>query len=300
MFSDASSQGLFSYQPNPENRLKLTITPTSFAYISENSDSTMYRCILDTKESGGLKDCQPLSGIDLNHPMGLMIQNANIYITNQSGGTGGLGYILSCDINTNNGQLNNCQTHSSSINIPIGIASYQGYAYVINQGDSTVSLCDIGYGPIKNCKTLYTLSSTPMSIGINDSYAYIAFQDGSIQYCEIEKNTGQFSNGCTDASQQTFASPFGIAAYSSYAYITNNVSPIPSYCALNTDGTFASCNPLDFNDDSYAIEILPTGYAYIGNGASIYQCTIQSSNGNWTSCTQTSNLFSETSGIAFY
>ncbi|MBX9598761.1 MAG: hypothetical protein K2X04_09320 [Burkholderiales bacterium] len=182
--------------------------------------------------------------------------------------------LLQCSVNSNNGQLVNCQNiaQPNTLNAPTGIALNNGQIYVNNSGfnsgfqsvQSSSIQCALsgGIATLSGCLVSSpTGVSNPIGFTINGSYAYIAnyfggpgyTKPGSYTWCSLEQSTGNLTNCNTESApgiaMESSATPEVITINNnttignSVAYVTDQQNAGYSYCKVsNIDGSLNSCS----------------------------------------------------------
>jgi hypothetical protein len=124
-----------------------------------------------------------------------------------------------------------------------------------------------------------------MTINAAGTYAYISNYGGSnVVYCQINNSNGSLSGCGTSASSLSGASGVAIGS-NGYGYVSTINTSTVSYCTVNINGTFGTCNTTGSFSQPNGVSISGS-YAYVSGKSSgdIYSCPINS-NGAFGSCT---------------
>lgn len=166
----------------------------------------------------------------LNNPRGLALNNAYLYITNSSGGTGS---ILICPLSTTNPEIlaSSCSTSSAAssyVSAPSGITVYDNYLYFVNnswsgtgQGNAggIVTYCPINsdgsLGSCANAGAPVSLfhSSGPNGIAIYNGYVYITDTTNGLVQCQLKTDHSINGSSCAATGNVTFTKPVGISIF---------------------------------------------------------------------------------------
>ncbi len=215
------------------------------SYITSGSN-TVSVCTVDST-TGALDACQDAGGSGFNLPYGIAIdaKSQHAYFANYLNDT-----VSVCTIK-NTGQLSTCRTTGSGFRHPASIALINlsdnpsaVFAYVVNQSNS-ISKCNVAAdGTLSNCQATGNFFD-PSDITFNalNTYAYVT--DASLNkvlVCKVDPTTGALS-ACQDAGGSGFNFPYGIVLdkTNTNAYIVNRRGSSVLRCAINSDGTFSSC-----------------------------------------------------------
>jgi len=132
-----------------------------------------------------------------------------------------------------------------------GAISVMPHAYVANNNNETVSICQVNTdGSIANCNTQTHISfREPKDIVINDdiSIAYVLNSaNNTISICTMDSNITLGS--CTVATSDTFSLGFGgLYLNNGFLYVTNYPNDTVSICPINMDGSLGTCDTSDGN-----------------------------------------------------
>lgn len=163
-----------------------------FLYLSDISDNSIKKCLINPA-NGQITGCNTESSVNIIDPGQSTFWSNWAYIPSTESG-----FILSCSIESITGELVNCTPTGSNLDEPIAIAINQYYAYTINQGNGSVTRCDINNGLLNNCSIISEGFDNPASIVINNNYAYITnltTNDTSpVTVCAINSSNGNFNN----------------------------------------------------------------------------------------------------------
>lgn len=251
------------YQPSEANSLKITLQ--QYAYIAD-LNGNMYQCSLNANGSFNSCSTTPVTP-PLWQPAAISfssVQASYGYVADA------FGNVFQCNLNTN-GSFNSCSKTPTSAPAhwkPWGIA-------------------------------FTTINST------NTQYGYVSdYSQHKVDQCTLNPN-GSFAS-CS-AMSGSFGHPdqiaFATIGGNQYAYVTDNDGYVHK-CALNSSGHFTSCDTTPSSPPNWWY---PTGiafatvngtqYAYIStysyyNSSTttysppyIYQCSLNSSDGSFSSCT---------------
>lgn len=105
----------------------ISINPAgTYAYIANNNSNSITYCEVSNID-GSLSSCKATTTItpspfDVPSSVAINPNGAYAYVTNQSGGTGGTGTVVYCQINTD-GSFGSCNTTGSGFNTPEGVSA---------------------------------------------------------------------------------------------------------------------------------------------------------------------------------
>lgn len=129
---------------------------TTYAYITDTSTTSGKNVVICTVNSDGtFTSCNGYNlGLDLSTVGGgIAINNGYVYITN-AGPSQSTSYVYACPINLSNGTINPCTSYVGTtylFNTPTDIAIHDGYAYVTNQSDSSITYCAVSGITLSGC-----------------------------------------------------------------------------------------------------------------------------------------------------
>lgn len=202
-----------------------------------------------------------------------------------------------------------CIASDPIFNTPLGITfnALNTLAYVVNRGNSTVSLCRVGAnGALINCANTGSGFAGPGSLALNstNTFAYVTNAAGSnrVSVCSVNAVTGNLS-GCADTGP-VFNDPLGIALNpaSTFAYIADPVTNVFVCAVNNMTGALSGCVATGSGftgPTSVAINSANT-FAYVTNfNSTVSVCAINSSTGALSGCVPTGSGFDLPVGIAF-
>jgi|GEM_PF-2529077 len=234
----------------------------------------------------------------------LTVTSANIwaYIANQSAGNA----VSYCTINLA-GSLSGCMSTGNGFANPNGVAVNNGYAYINNISNNSVSLCSVNpvLGSLSGCIT--TASGTPFAapsqLVINNGFAFIDnIGNNTVVVCNVNPSTGALS-ACRDSGVGSiFNGPSGLAIKNGFAYIANQNSSIVTQCSVNpATGAFSGCVNSGATGLSGAFGFaIENGFAYIANQFSntVSVCSVNPVTGALSGCGYTGIGFGNPKGIA--
>lgn len=211
-----------------------------FSYVANGGYKTVALCTVDasTHDLTNCRDSMDTSGvITLDAPTKVAFStlgpNDYIYIVNSSSNT-----VTMCkQVDTATGVIktSSCiDLHLAAVlDNPWGITFYtppavgsSTYAYITNQGNNTVTMCEKqgdGTFAAGDCTTTGSTFTTPRGISSSGSTMYIANSgDTSITSCKIHALLGTLSGcGAIDGSP-LLSSPSGLAISNGFVYIADN------------------------------------------------------------------------------
>lgn len=208
-------------------------TASQYLYTADNEpdDNVILICSFDTDSI----DCNADSaGSLLQAPRTVYINNNNLYAIN-----GEISQVIKCDINPENGRLFTCTSTGSGFNNPQGSMTIaNGYAYIPNSGDSTVSICSVepGDGTLNSCRNVTPNPNVSSNSGItiSGSYAYIiGLNITDVVACEVDANDGGLSNCQKNTGILAQNDHLGIAVLNDYLYISSNGPNSVQKCRIN-------------------------------------------------------------------
>ncbi|MBX9597304.1 MAG: Ig-like domain-containing protein [Burkholderiales bacterium] len=224
------------------------------------------------------------------------------YVANQSAGNA----VSYCSINIA-GSLSECMSTGSGFANPNGIAINNGYAYINNISNNSVSLCSVDpvLGSLSGCIT--TASGTPFAapsqLVINNGFAFIDnIGNNTVVVCSVNPSSGALF-ACNDSGVGSiFNGPSGLAIKNGFAYIANQNSSIVTQCAVNpATGAFSGCVNSSATGLSGAFGFaIENGFAYIANQFSntVSVCKVNPVTGALSGCGYTGIGFGSPKGIA--
>lgn len=198
--------------------------------------------------------------------------------------------------------LNSITSNSATLT-PVVVTPH---AYMVNDVDSTVSICSISSdGSFSACHTSGSGFNDPIGIAINPAgtYAYIVnLNTNNVSYCTITSN-GDF--GTCNTTGTEFSFPIGVAINpaGTIAYVTNSGTNTVTYCTIDNDGSFSACTNAGgsgfFEPTGLAINPLDT-FAYVPNdsGNNVSFCSINSGGGFGTCSLTGGSIFDSPTVIA--
>ena len=235
------------------------VVNNGYAYFASGTSNAaiVQMCTLNPANAGTLTSASCASlGTLAAAAKGIAFNGIFAYIAGSAG-------ITQCNVTTaqsNNGLLTGCALlalagGSVSFSAPISLVINNGYFYITNNSNSSISICQITAGKL-SCPPLSVVTthvSSPKGIAINNGYIYfvnssVNSTDGAVASCQIQNNGANLGNCVnTGASTSDFSTPQGIAIYNDYAYITNNggsgVYPKSSItkCQISSPGQLSDC-----------------------------------------------------------
>lgn len=194
-----------------------------------NIDTTSGIIPCTINASNGILSCATAIGSGFSSPRGMAIDNAFLYITNSTGGTGS---ILICPLSTTNPEILSSPCTSSTAggftDAPSGIAVYNNYLYFVNNAFSgpgtgnnggIVTSCPINSnGSLGSCNNagvpviLFT-NAGPNGIAVYNGYVYITDLTNGIVYCKLSSDGHVDGNSCATTGNVTFKKPVGISIF---------------------------------------------------------------------------------------
>ncbi len=283
--------------------LSVTVTDPIYAYISNNSNSTLSYCSFNA--NGGFNNCLT-TGSNISNPSGIAINKAGtyLYVTNENGSLQNT--ISYCAINAN-GSLNACETTRTGLLSPADITFNPAgtIAYIANETDGIVYCPVNSNGSLDTCVQTGTSFSNPAGIRINatNTFAYIAnFGNNTVTYCAI--NTDGSLGVCSVTSSATFNGPNSVEINpaGNMIYVANKNSNTVSYCPLNSDGSVGTCAVTGSGlSTPFSIAFNAGGtLAYVVNSGNntVSYCNVNS-DGSFGACNTTGSGLSGPRGIVF-
>lgn len=271
----------------------------SHYYVANKKDNNVVVC-----PTGSTPDTCATTGSGLDEPDGILVNNGYVYITNN-----GSSKVSLCTLNSGGGSFN-CKDSSgnhvytgSGFNIPKGITYNNGYVYVNNKGNSTVSKCEVSSsdGSLSNCESVVENPLTsPSGIVANNGYAYVT--DSSQVFKCLINPTARNLNNCT-AVVSNLEIPPGITVNTNSIYITesNDSGGQIEQCAISSSDGSLSCNT-SFSGglDAPQSIVLYKGYAYVPNALSnnVAVCPYYASDGGLGACSATGSNLNGPRGIS--
>jgi DNA-binding beta-propeller fold protein YncE len=90
--------------------------------------------------------------------------------------------------------LSGCTAAGGTFSNADGISLANGYAYIANQGNGTVSVCSVDANGLFSACTASSVGSQPMDVVFSGNYAYVDDAGGNIYLCSV--GTGGALSGC--------------------------------------------------------------------------------------------------------
>ncbi|MCD6046438.1 MAG: hypothetical protein K0S08_85 [Gammaproteobacteria bacterium] len=241
-----------------------------YSYFSNNKSTSptsfnVSSCSMDPSSSGTLNTSCTNNSFSLSSGYtlkGIAISGIYAYIINGSSTTDS-GQLEVCNISSTDGSLSNCTTAvSSGFNDPRSITINNGYAYITNNADNTISTCTVSGSTVSNCSSSNPSSkaNAPRGITTYDGYLYFinssSNASGQVASCPIN-NDGTLGS-CSLSGPTSTAGYQGITIYNRFAYLVNsNTNRITKCDVDSTTGTLSNCS-------STATDFSFTGYTTVG------------------------------------
>lgn len=222
------------------------------------------------------------------------------YIANSTGDSGNLGSVRRCDINTSTGALTCPFPAVTGFNSPAGVSMNNGFGYVTNSGNNTISLCTVNYlSGALTCNSTTSTGTVPGQITISSKYIYFTnITDGTLTKCTTSPSSSSLSSCSTVAS---LTNPHGIAINNGYAYISSGTgNSVSLYTVTPSTGTLAfSANTGSGFNAPRGIAI-SNGFLYVANSGNntVSKCTVNAANGTLSACSTTGSGFSGPRSVA--
>jgi hypothetical protein len=191
--------------------------------------------------------------------------------------------VFYCTLN-GDGTLSGCAVTGSGIAEPQGIAVDGDRVYVADYANNTIFLCAIATdGSLANCASTGSNFNYPQNIAIQGGRLYVTngLNTATPTICTIA-NDGTLT-GCVATSG--LSGTDGVAATSSYAYLSVPGSNAVYVCAVANDGTLSGCAATGSGFSNDTGVTLSGAYAYItdrDNGL-VDVCSVNA-NGTLSSC----------------
>ena len=221
----------------------------NYAYVADNTANTVWVC--SVASSGALSSCIS-TGSNFSLPWHLAVEGTTLYASDasvtggvttcsvstidgtlssctQSVGTGTAGIAVGpsfaylgvlpdtidrCAVSAG-GVLSGCAVTSTGFNLLDGITLANGFAYVANEGNATISVCPInaGDGSFATCASS-NVGVTPMDVAVDGRHAYVDdATSGHMYLCAISAS-GALLTPCTISDGgTTFSSSIQIAIH---------------------------------------------------------------------------------------
>ena len=220
---------------------------SALTYLYLTDGRNIFICSVES--NGNLASCNTTGGgFSFDTPVAVTLNPSNTYAYIAEN-TAGPNNIISCDVNTSNGELQNCVTNAFSGVQPLGLAVNPAdtYLYVVDFNHAFYCPINNTNGKINTCVQTgsFPAFSGPYNIAINPAgtYAYVTLNTGGtgVDYCQI--NGDASLSGCTGTGSG-FGNPTGISIdpTDSYAYVSNYSFSSVSYCTIQGDGSFSTCS----------------------------------------------------------
>ncbi len=216
-------------------------------------------------------------------------------------------FLVKCDRNpfgNYDNSLTDPNFHPGTETINNTVVNQTIYAFITNQGGSSVTKCTINSsdGSLFNCLVITNSTSygftTPWGITYSNGYLYISNSlSGSTAYelCAFDSNSGN-TTSCLANTYSIAGSIRAMATtiFNSKAYIPNYDGNNVVVCSLSsTDGSLISCNTTGTNLTTPHGIFLSANYAYVANysGQNITICNLNSVTGTFSGCSITGRAY---------
>ncbi|MGE5486172.1 MAG: hypothetical protein ACM3PQ_00050 [Methanosarcina sp.] len=180
-------------------------------------------------------------------------------------------------------------SRAASVAIAYEATSVPSNAFILNNGDRSVTRCTIGgNGIVSGCASVATgLPDQPTSLAISGTTAYVTSNSlGTLTKCAISSD-GTFSS-CADAGVPAMGGPRSMVVANSTLYIAEFSGRKVTKCTINADGSLTGCTDsgVSFVNNVFSIAI-NGGYLYAAIvGSTIYRCNL-ANDGSLSSCIST-------------
>jgi 6-phosphogluconolactonase (cycloisomerase 2 family) len=254
------SDGLTCTGPDPANSINISTNKSNnqkYVFASSAEEGGFYSCPVNsvTGVVPNVSSCQKASvSLGFNELVGAAYDATHqiVYFGDYTVGT-----IYSCNISS--GALVNCQSYTSGLGTSaigqMALSADKSTLYVANTATPTVAYCPISSpGVVGTCNTSYALPGGQIMHG--------GLAVGAV--------------GGTTYGYYTLSSG-GAGGATVYVCTVNTSTHLWSGCQVATTDSF-SLPQIVLNAN--------TAYAYVGSGGDLFQCTVNSTNGTLSSCTE--------------
>ena len=307
------------YCSQPEQSIELfiypvpAVTPTlNKLYVSNWDGGSISLCYIN--DLGHFEHCLVSAVSDtFVNPEALAINGQYLYVANIGGG------MSSCSIDTNSGELTNCQnsitdTPNPPVYGPDGIAIQNSTAYISNSGlddlaKQGVTICTVDGPNLKNCNfTRGDASfSIPSDLALFNNTVYVTNFESQTTYCTVDNplcinpNQGQIT-GTGDLLSEPEGLFITAVNGSDYAYFTNHGNHTVTLCKITTPTTFVNCaNTAGYFTGFGNLALLNSSLkAYIPSGLkTIAVCDVNPEDATLRNCVDSNEIsFNNPSGLA--
>jgi len=288
----------------------LNAATQQYSYVA-GYDGHVYYCTLNSDGSFNTCTITPSSGVSFTDPTGVAFATVGEtqygYVADANSG-----FVYRCTLNSN-GTFNVCspsQALGGPNTVAFATVNQTQYAYVANVSNVSPSVyqCTLNSnGTFNTCTTTPSSGApawTPTGVTFatvgGTHYAYVTSNSGLVYNCTLNSD-GTF-NTCSSVGQ-SFSEPLAIAFATvngtQYAYVADKSAGTISICTLDTvNGAFAGCSstgapsPLTYTGLTFTT-VNGVQSAYLANQGLtalpgfMYQCSINNTNGTFSSCNQT-------------
>jgi hypothetical protein len=207
----------------------------------------------------------------------------HVYVTDSNG-------VYVCSIVTG-GSLSGCNqtapgrvsTSNAAMSAAYGIAFADGYAFVNQYPDASVSVCAVNPsdGTLAGC-SLFAIPSGDYGYSVFATAEYLYIGDGTSDFCAIGAN-GTLNN-CQSVSTGVTLYSFGIYVGTERGYVAPGSSDVQS-CTVTISGDLTPCADTGISGDSGGALTLSGNFVYLTtwSAASVISCPINA-NGSLGSC----------------
>lgn len=300
--SQGTATGIISINYGGSEPLNLTNLSFNFqretrAMISNSATASVTHCLVNNT-TGTFSDCQNISSLNLNNPIGMKLNPAmnKLFIVNN-----GSNNVTRCAINKDSYLISNCNTlNAPSLNQPVDFIynANQSHAFFSNNGNSSITKCDMNAvdGSFSNCvDSGATTLNQPAGMVFNKMGTKIIATNNNIaaanlSYCSVNTTTGLISN-CTNVSSNVFGQPGGVTLNlnGDQILVADGVNNNVILCYLSNNGVLSHCR------DSGATGLnAPQGIKYNADGSRAYitnfnansvtTCNVSASTGFLSEC----------------
>ena len=222
------------------------------------------------------------------------MNSATFNVTTFAYFSNGNSVVSFCPVNSD-GSLATCNTTAENTflsSYAVQSSNDQTAMYISDQNAGSVFYCPIqGDGSLGACigNTIGVASPTGLALNSAGTQMYVAYEGADVMLCSVN---GSSITGCT-ATGTNFNGAYSVAVNpaGTFAYVMNIFNGVVSSCAINSDGTFGTCNIAANNFfDAFNVAVNPTGttlYISSTTNGGLFYCPINS-DGSLGTCNQTS------------
>ncbi|KTD53715.1 protein with a bacterial immunoglobulin-like domain protein [Legionella santicrucis] len=254
---------------------------------------------------------------DLTNLVTWTSSNTQVATISNALGAQGSAYTL------NEGTTNITATYQGIVSQPSTITVQSNAAshfFITNVGQSKISVCPVNdSGFFQSCYLTTASFNAPQKVAMNTNWQQIYVTNGNnVSICQNTIFPIPDINNCQD-SGFAFSTPIGIdilyflngSSVTNFAYIANSGNNTVSVCTVAANGTFSSCVDAGGSFTSAPMDILISGsgsstsataYITLPSANQVQACTINISNGLFTSCvnmTSSGVPFDNPTGLTF-